>query len=97
MEKIQIREGFLIPELTQAMEDCLSAVVKRDFAALYAAEEIILDNTHFLCDLTAEECSIVPADGLCILSPEQEHAMDELLQTHGITRTEGARFFCIPQ
>lgn len=97
MEKVQIREGVLIPELTQAIEDCLSAVSKRDFAALYAAEEIILENTHFLCDLPAEESPIVPDDGLCMLSPEQEQAMDDVLRMHGITRTEGSRFFCIPQ
>lgn len=97
MEKVQIREGVLTLELNQAIEACLRAVSKRDFAALYAAEEIIQDNTHFLCDLPAEECSIVPANGLCMLSPEQEQAMDEVLRIHGITRTECSRFFCIPQ
>lgn len=97
MEKIQIRQGELNPELASAVKAGLQAVNEFDFAALYAAEQIILTHTDLLGLVAATELEAIFPTGECLVPAEIEPQIESLLAQQGLYKRVGARIFCIPQ
>lgn len=97
MERIQIRQGELTPALTAAVGACLSAVNALNYADLYAAEGLILEQTEYVCELDAADFHAALPGVFCLVPREQESQLLNLIQPHGISKPRTCRYFCIPQ